>query len=400
MSSRRQDFPIFSNNPQLVYLDSASSSQKPSYVLEKTNEYITQSYANIGRGSYDLAEKSDNLYYKTKEKIGNLIGCKPNEVFFSHNASYCMNMIAQSLATSGYFKKWGEIMLSVAEHHANILVRQKFAQKFELSIKWIGLDSDFQISCLDIVSNLSDKTVLVSLSLCSNVLWVKNQIQWLRKIIWKDCLFIVDASQAVPNYKIDVKELDCDMLVFSAHKFLAYSWLGVGYIKHSFISLLEPLLLWGGIVEEVNMEKHSLKTNIEKFEIGTPNIISIVSLYYALEYRESIWGYSRWEVYEKELIDYTLELCQTVSDKIKCINLQSENRIGIFTFLIKNSSQSMIQLNEELNKKGICTRVGGHCAYPLANYLKITTPSLRTSFYIYTTKQDIEKFFQVLKEFL
>ena len=105
MYSRLQDFPIFSNNPQLVYLDSASSSQKPSYVLEKTNEYITQSYANIGRGSYDLAEKSDNLYYKTKEKIGNLIGCKPNEVFFSHNASYCMNMIAQSLATSGYFKK-------------------------------------------------------------------------------------------------------------------------------------------------------------------------------------------------------------------------------------------------------------------------------------------------------
>lgn len=170
MSSRRTDFPIFSNNPNLNYLDSASSTQKPSYVIDKTTEYITHSYANIGRGSYGLAEESDHLYYQTKERVGDLIGCKANEVFFSHNSSYCMNILAQSLAESGYFKAGGEILLSVAEHHANILVRQKIAQKFSLSIKWIGLDSDFQFSYHDIVSNLSDKTVLVSLSLCSNVL--------------------------------------------------------------------------------------------------------------------------------------------------------------------------------------------------------------------------------------
>ena len=168
--SRRIDFPIFSNNPNLVYLDSASSTQKPSFVIDKTSEYISHSYANIGRGSYGLAEESDSLYYQTKEKVGDLIGCKAKEVFFSHNSSYCMNIIAQSLASSGYFKPGGEILLSVSEHHSNILVRQKIAQEYSLSIKWIGLTSEYKISDLDIVEHLSDKTVLVSLSLCSNVL--------------------------------------------------------------------------------------------------------------------------------------------------------------------------------------------------------------------------------------
>ena len=213
-------------------------------------------------------------------------------------------------------------------------------------------------------------------------------------------MFVVDASQAIPNYSVDVRELDCDMLIFSAHKFLAYTGLGVGYIKHNLIRLLKPTLLGGGIVEEVTTQNHVLKTSIEKFEVGTPNIISIVSLYFALEYRENKGGYDAWKNYENELINYTLDQCQTMSDKLICINPQRENRIGIFSFSLKNTSKTMNEVNEELNKHHICVRVGGHCAYPLANYLKITTPTLRLSLYAYNNKQDIEKFFKVLKDFL
>lgn len=396
----KNDFPILVKNPGITYLDSASSTQKPKYVIDKVSDYITSSYANIGRGSYLLAEKSDTYYFGAKEKVAKMIHCKANELFFSYNATYCINTIALSLATSGYLQEGGEIILSITEHHANILIWQQLATQYKLTIKWLDLHTDYTFNLPQLQELVSTKTLLVCLSLCSNVLGIKNDVRHVRQIIWPECLFLVDASQAIPNYSVDVYEWDYDFLVFSAHKFLAFTGVWVWFIKHNLISKLTPWIFGWGIVEDVSTQSFTIKNNIEKFEPWTPNIIGIVSLYYALEYRESIGGYERRVKYEKGLIDYTLEKCQSLSDKLKCINIQTNNRIWIFSFIPHTTNKTLEQISGHLNQNNICMRSGGHCAYPLAKHLWLTSGSLRLSLYIYNTKEDIDVFFQAIDNYL
>jgi cysteine desulfurase/selenocysteine lyase len=179
----KNDFPILVKNPGITYLDSASSTQKPKYVIDKVSDYITSSYANIGRGSYLLAEKSDTYYFGAKEKVAKMIHCKANELFFSYNATYCINTIALSLATSGYLQEGGEIILSITEHHANILIWQQLATQYKLTIKWLDLHTDYTFNLPQLQELVSTKTLLVCLSLCSNVLGIKNDVRHVRQII-------------------------------------------------------------------------------------------------------------------------------------------------------------------------------------------------------------------------
>lgn len=394
------DFPIFTNNQNLCYLDSASSTQKPGFVIERVAHYLSSTYANIGRWSYALAEQSDKYYFDTKELIAKLLQCKPNELFFSHNATYCINMIALSLGASGLLLEWWEIILSITEHHANILIRQHVAKVYKLHIKRLGLREDLTFDMSELQQLITTKTAIVCVTLCSNVLGIRNDVRHVRQIIGEQCLLFVDWSQAVPNYPVSVQELDCDFLVFSAHKFLAYTGVWVWYIRHNLISRLTPWVLGWGIVDTVNTITHILKNSIEKFEPWTPNIIGIVSLYYAIRYRESIGGYEWWRSYEKELIRHTLERCQSLSDKLKSITMQQNDRVGIFSFNLWKSDKTLHQIGEYLSKHQICVRVGGHCAYPLSTYLWLSQWSLRVSFYIYNTKDDIDKFFDTLKWYL
>lgn len=396
----KSQFPIFNSNPHLVYLDSASSTQKPQYVIDKTSDYISSSYANVWRGSYSLAEKSDDLYFKTKAKLWTLLAASPNEIIFSYNATYCINLLAQSFIQSGFFKAWDEIILSIAEHHANILVRQNIAKTYWLTIQWIGLNNQLQIDLEELKQKTSVKTKLVALTACSNVLGIKNNLSQVRSIIWDTVFFLVDGAQVIPNYQVNAQEVQCDALVFSAHKFLAYTGLGILYLKKTWAKQLNPGLFGWGIVEDVSTQEFSLKQEVEKFEPGTPNMISITSLYYALEFWESIGGYEWRNTYEQELIDHCLDKCQGMSDKLRCINMQANSRIWIFSFVPQTTSKTLNQISDYLNSKNICIRVWWHCAYPLAKHLWLEQGSLRLSLYIYSSKEDIDRFFEALDEYL
>lgn len=391
--SIRDQFSIFKNKPNLVYLDSASSTQKPDYVVQKTSEYIHNSYANLWRGSYILADESDYFYYGCKEKIADLVHCKANEIFFSYNATYCINSFATAIAEAGILSSWKQIILSVIEHHANILIRQKLAKTHNCSILRLGLTKDGELDIDSLKGMVHGDTAVVSLSLCSNVLWIKNNLNTVREIIGNNCIFCVDASQAVPNYQIDIDTLWCDFCCFSAHKFLSYTWLGIGYIKKSLQKTLKAQVLGGGVIEEVSQSSYQLKSSIEQFEAGTPNIISIVSLYYAIERWENYGGYEEWRKQEKTLIDYLDNEFSKRSSQYNILN-NKKNSIGIRTFT--STKHSVQKISEHLYKHDICIRSGGHCAHPLHNYLWIHNWSLRLSLYIYNNKEDIERFFSAM----
>lgn len=398
MSSIRDQFPIFSNHHNLVYLDSASSTQKPKYVIDKTSEYIATSYANIGRWSYFLADRSDYFYYSCKEKIGKLINALPQEIFFWHNSSHCINSIGHSLAQSWYFKPWWEIIIGIAEHHSNILIWQQFAKQYSLTIRRVWLTKEHTIDTDELRLLVNTNTCLTCLTACSNVLGIKNDISIIRSIIGHTCFFLLDASQAIPHYSIDIQSLDVDGMVFSGHKFLAYTWVGVGYIKQSLIKKLKPWLVWWGTVEDVDYKEGLFKWSIDKFEVWTPNIIGIVSLYYALERWEQYWWYIQREKEEKNLLSYTLNQCLSLSDTLTMTYQWEKDRIGIITFT-PNKDVSLPWLYEFLNKHTICVRSGWHCAYPLAKYLWLHKGTIRLSLYVYNTTNDIDIFVSKVKAY-
>lgn len=397
MTNFRDQFPIFTNNPDLVYLDSASTTQKPKYVIDKTSEYIATSYANVGRGSYDLAEKSDYYYYWCKELIGKQINASSSELFWWYNATHCTNIIAYSLAQSWYLPSWWEIIVSKAEHHSNILIRQELAIRYNLTVRWVWLTSEYTIDMVELQSLVNKKTCLTCLTLCSNVLGIKNNLSQVRKIIWKNSLLFVDWSQAIPNYPVDVQLIDADFMVFSWHKFLAYTWLGVWYIKKSLIKDLKPAIVWWGSIEDINDTEIVYRSSIEKFEAWTPNIIGVVSLYHALTWWEENQWYKELEKIEKELLYYLFEQCPSLSDIITPLTTWVDNRIGIVTFKASNDKVSLRALSDYLNKHQLCVRVWWHCAYPLARYLWLNKETIRLSLYIYNTKSDIDFFVKTVQ---
>lgn len=393
MNQIRNQFPIFFNKQNLVYLDSASTTQKPEYVIQKTNEYITQSYANLWRGSYKLAEESDYYYYWCKEKIAKLINCNANEIFFSHNATYCVNIFANAISEAGYLTEWKTIILSIVEHHANILIRQKLAEKHKCNIIWLWLNKDFELDIHELQKIDHDKTALISLSLCSNVLWIKNNLSNVRKIVGESCIFCIDASQAIPNYQINIEELWCDFTFFSAHKFLAYTWLGIWFLQKKLQKKLNAQILGGGVIDSVSQSSYTLKWTIEQFEAGTPNIISIVSLYHAIDWWNIYGWYRERERQEKILVEYLdNEFLKRNSD----YNVTNINRKGIWirTFTSKKNNNQII--SDRLSENNICVRTGWHCAYPLYNYIWEPNGSIRVSLYVYNTIEDIDYFFKVL----
>lgn len=390
----KKQFPIFWNNPWLVYLDSASSTQKPDFVIKKTSDYISNHYANIGRWQYKSAEISDGYYFDTKKKIADLTWWDSNEIFFTYNATYGINIVAQSLIENRVLQSGDEIIVWIAEHHANILIRQYIGGKYNIKINYLWLDQDLEYNVNELKNIVNQKTKLVALSLSSNVLGNKNNLDIVRQIVWQDVIVCIDGSQAVPHYKVDIKKIDCDIFVWSAHKFFAYTWLGIVHIKKQLSDRLNPTILGGGIVDDVTKKDYKLHHDISKREPGTPNIISIVSLYHAIIRRESIWWYDNLQRHEDKLIKKIWERFEKLDKKIKLVNPNKTNRISIFAFEVLWQNHNKIA--QQLDENGICVRVWWHCAYPLHQELGIWS-NIRVSLHIYNNESDIDKFFDVLE---
>ena len=392
-------FPIFSEHPEIIYLDNAASTQKPKAVIDWVSDFLKDGYANIHRWLYSLSDKSEELYYQSKCALASLINCKPNEIIYSYNSTHCLNLLAQALVNSWKLWKWDKVLLWIWEHHSNILPRKTLSKIFWFKIEFINETKDFQIDWKDFDKKLDKHVKVVSLSHVSNVTWEIMQIEKVRKKIWQKVFFIVDGSQSVPHIPVDIENIQCNALIMTWHKMMAYTGLGMLYLKHDFIKWLDPLVLWWWTVKDVSTENFSLQNNADKWEAWTPNIIWAVSLLKALETIDSIWWMDKIREHEKSLIKLLCEWFKKRKDKVTLLwNLNPDNRIWTFSFII-NDEKNFNKIWDIFAEKNICIRTGWHCAYPLHKSLNIWW-SARISTYLYNTQEDINKFFEILDKII
>ncbi len=396
-NKRKKLFPIFDKHPDLVYLDNAASTQKPKAVIDWVSDFLKNDYANIHRGLYSLSEKSEELYYESKCKLAEFINCKPSEIIYSYNSTYCINLLAQALVNSWKLWKWDKVLLWNREHHSNILPWQTLSKIFWFKIEFINEDMDYDIDRKDFDKKFDKKVKVVSFSHVSNVTWQIMEIEKVRQRIWENVFFMVDWSQSVPHFPVNIEQIQCDALIMTGHKMMAQTWLGMLFLKRELIKELSPLILWWWTVKDVSINDFSLQNNADKREAWTPNIVWAVSLLKALETIEAIWWMEEIRKHEKFLIKALCEWFEKRKDKVKLIwNYESSNRIWTFSFLINNEN-NFNKIWEFFSKNNICIRTWWHCAYPLHKSLNIWW-SARISTYLYNTHKDIERFFKYLDE--
>ncbi len=390
-------FPIFDKNPKLVYLDNAASTQKPKTVINWVSDFLKNDYANIHRWLYSLSERSEELYYESKCKLAELINCKPSEIIYSYNSTYCINLLAQALVNSLKLWKWDKVLLWIWDHHSNILPWQTLSKTFWFDIEFIKETVDFEIDWKDFKKKFNKKVKIISLSHVSNVTGQIMEIEKIRQEIWEKVFFMVDWSQSVPHFPVDIEQIQCDALIMTGHKMMAQTWLWMMYLKREWIKELNPLILWWWTVKDVDIKNFLLQNNADKWEAWTPNIVWAISLLKALETIKQLGWMDEIRKHEKSLIKILSEWFEKKKDSVKLLwNLSPKNRIWTYSFII-NDENNFNKIWEIFSKNNICIRTWWHCAYPLHKSLNVWW-SARLSTYLYNDQEDIKRFFEVLDE--
>lgn len=400
----KKDFPIFKNNPWLIFLDNAASSQKPQYVIDGVSEFVSHNYANIHRGMYSLSERSEEAYYHSKELVGELLNCKANEIIYSYNSTYGINLIAQSLVISDVINSWDVVLLWIREHHANILPRQILAERKWFTVEFFNIDENYEIDRNDFDKKYTDKVKVVSVGHVSNVTGKIYDVKKIKSKLRDDTFFLVDGSQSVPNLPVDVQDIGCDCLVFTWHKMMSYTGIWAIYLKKEWIKKLTPMILGWGTIEDVSIDGHTLATNSDKFEAGTPNIIWAVSLLKSLEYIKSIWWMKKIREHEQKLVYSIIHKLRnkgrgTSNSSVEIIWPMTENdRVAVFSFVLSNNT-NFNNIGEKFAEQNIAVRCGWHCAYPLHKHFN-KPGTCRMSAYVYNDESDIEAFFETLAKII
>jgi cysteine desulfurase / selenocysteine lyase len=395
----RADFPIFATHPDLVYLDSASSTQKPQKVISAMTDMMTSTYANIHRWSYELSERSEDIYQRSKEKLAIYIGARSrHEIIYTANATYAFNLLSRSLIKSGLLERWDRVVLSLLEHHANIVAWQILAEEYGIVIEWVDMTGDGRIDYEDLEKKISGAKVL-SLTAASNVTGAVTDLSKVKEIITRceakdpcqrDMLFIVDGSQALGHFSIDVEKYGIDFYIATGHKVFSDTGIGILYGKKDLLKKMSPALCGGGAINSVSVDGYEPAWLPYRYEPGTPHIIWAASFLAALEYIESIWGYEAIEKYEADLIEYTLTKIRELPESVKLIGPKDSHlRVWVFSFAFDHHHPRDIA--DALADAGICVRAGHHCTEPLHHFLGLPA-TLRMSLSIYSTREDIDTF--------
>ena len=382
----KNDFPIL-NNRKIVYLDNSATTQKPIQVIEKIEEYYKQYNANVHRGAYTLSMEASELYEATREKIAKFINAKhPEEVIFSKNATESLNLIAYSYGLDK-LKENDEIILSIMEHHSNLVPWQKVANATKSKLKYLYINDNFEITDEEIESKITSNTKIVGITHVSNALGTINNIEKIIKYAHKNgAVVVVDASQSIPHMKIDVQKLDADFLVFSGHKMLAPLGIGVLYGKKELLNKMTPFIMGGDMIEYVYEQETTFAPLPNKFEAGTQNIEGVIGLGAAIDYIEKI-GYDKIQEIEKELLTYARSEIEKLDFLTLYYTKNMDNHSGIISFNINGVHPHDVATI--LDSEGVCIRSGNHCAQPLMRYLGIDS-TCRVSLYFYNTKEDID----------
>ena len=394
----RNDFPIFKkkiNGKDLVYLDNASTTQKPYSVINSITDFYSNYNSNIHRAVYQLAEEATDLYEQSRKKIANFINVRPEEIVFTRNTTESINLIAHSWARSN-LKKDDVIAITEIEHHSNIVPWQILCQEIGTRLEYVGIDESGFLDVEYLIELISSRKVkLVSISHMSNVLGTIVPIERIIKTAHQYKIpVIVDGAQSVPHMPVDAKNLDCDFLVFSAHKMLGPTGVGVLYAKKELLEKMKPFMGGGDMIKEVFKFHTNYNEVPYKFEAGTPNIADVVGFGAAVDYLEKI-GMENIRKYEIYLTEYALESMQSLKYITIYGPMDSKFRGGVISFNIADIHPH--DLATIMNDHGIAIRSGHHCAQVLMQRLDVPATS-RASFYIYNTKEEIDKFVNAIKE--
>lgn len=395
----RQQFPILNrkiNENNLVYLDNAATTQKPDYVISAITDFYKNYNANIHRSVYTLGNEAETIYTESKEVVKDFINADfIEEIIYGSGTTELLNLVANML--NDELKEGDEIILSSSEHHANFIPWQQLSKRKNLKLKILEVDNEGFVSLCDLEKAITDKTRIITLTYASNVLGVINDVEKISKIIRKknkNIYYILDAAQAVPHLKIDVKKIDCDFLAFSAHKMCGPTGIGVLYSKKNLLERLNPVKYGGGMISIVNDVDSSWADLPNKFEAGTPLLAQAAGLKAAIEYLNNI-GLDNIEKYTKELTKYLLDKLKDIEGITIYGPLDVANRVSLVTFTLEGVHPH--DLASFLDTKGICIRAGHQCTQPLLNRLEVFSVA-RVSLYFYNTKNEIDLFIKTLKE--
>lgn len=381
----KADFPIF-NSSDLIYLDNASTTQKPSKVLEEIDSFYKETNANVHRAIYSIGNEATRRFESAREKVAKFINAPSSkEIVFTSGATESINLLARSLVSN--LEPGDEILLSAMEHHSNIVPWQMMAEKFKVKIKYLPINKIGELDLNNSEQYFTSRTKIVSITHISNVLGTINPIEDLAKMAHKvGALFISDGAQGVPHMQVNVAKLGCDFYAFSGHKMLGPTGIGVLWGKTKLLEELDPFMGGGEMIETVSFEESTWNEIPYKFEAGTPNIAQAVGLGAAVDYLDSI-GMKNIQEHEKKLTDYAFDKIKDI-EGIR-IHGSSKKKSGVISFNIKDIHPQ--DLAQFLDQDNIAIRVGHHCAQPLLSLLNETSTA-RISFYIYNSEEDIDKF--------
>ena len=389
-SDIKKDFPIFErdiNGKKLTYLDSGATSQKPNSVIDKMNDIYKFNNANVHRGTYVLSSETTSEYESVRYKLQSFLNAsESDEIIFTKGTTEALNFLANSIANK-FMGEGDEIILSEIEHHANIIPWQMVAEKYKLTINYVKVNDDFSLDLDDLSSKLSSRTKVVSIVGESNLSGMLPDIKEINNLVRSnsDALLIIDGAQLVPHRKVDVQDLGIDFLVFSGHKMLGPTGIGVVWGKKELLNSLDPVYGGGDMIEEVHYDKATWAPVPHKFEAGTPPYVEAIGLGAAVDYLENL-GMSEVEKHSDELREYGRKVLLDI-DGVNVIH--AEQDIAGCTFGMYVDGVHAADLSLMLDTHGVAVRAGHHCVQPFHRKLGIDA-TIRSTAYIYNDKEDID----------
>ncbi|MEI8232603.1 MAG: cysteine desulfurase [bacterium] len=393
----KNDFPILKrvvNGKKLVYLDSGATSQKPSQVIYAEKEYYEQNNANVHRGAHTLGDEATRMLAESRQTVANFIGAKEQEIIFVRNTTEAINLVSYAWGLDNL--KTGDIVLTtVMEHHANLVPWQEVSRRTGAKLELVGITEDGLLDLDDYAKKLFLKPKIVCIVHVSNALGIINSVKEMTKMAHKaGALVLVDGAQAVPHMKVDIKEIGCDFYAFSGHKMLGPMGIGVLWGKKEILESMSPFLTGGGMINEVYPDHSTWAELPEKFEAGTPNVAGVVGLASAINYLEKL-GMENVRAHDKQMIEYAIDQLSKVTN-LAILGTSDENkRSGSVSFEYQGVHAHDVATI--LDSEGVAVRSGHHCTMPLHKALGITA-SVRASFNVYTTKEDIDALILALKK--
>ena len=389
----RADFPILHRKIRgkpLVYLDNAATSQKPKQVIESISNYYKNNNANVHRGIHTLSVEATEMYEAARRKVADFVGVNDAaEIVFVRNATEALNLIAYSWGRLN-ISKGDEIVVTVAEHHSNFVPWQQLAIENGAILKIVPILDDGSLDEEAFKKAITKKTKLVSFFHVSNVLGTINDVRRLSTIVHRQsskAIVVIDGAQAVPHMPVDIGKIGCDFYVFTGHKILGPTGIGVLWGKRELLEVMPPFMFGGEMISKVSLNKSTWNELPWKFEAGTPDIAGAVGLGAAVDCLNKI-GMENVRKHEIELVDYAIKRLSKVDDVTIYGPKDVKKRGGVVAFNVGQVHAHDVA--SILDEQGIAIRSGHHCAQPLVDFLGIKSAA-RASFYVYSTKEDVDR---------